>query len=144
MQNTANYQGLCSPLLVIIWVRKKKAKLPSVSPSLKSCIVCGTGTVSLACSYGVSAEFQTASALHLKLFQGRWLFKRKLSSGAGRKQRGKNEFGFYDVRFCIEHDSESDVGMERCRRKVLEGGSAARQFPSFATLIQSASRVSDR
>lgn len=36
----------------------------------------------------MSGEFQTVSALHLKLFQGQWLFKRKLSSGA--RRNGEN------------------------------------------------------
>lgn len=60
-----------------------------------------------------------------------------------RKQREKNEFGFYYASFCIEHDSESEVGMQQCHRKVFEGRSSARQFPSLATQIHYTSRISD-
>lgn len=52
-----------------------------------------------------------------------------------RKQRDKNEFGFCYASFCIEHGGESGVGMQQCRRKVFEGRSSARQFPSLAALI---------
>lgn len=95
----------------------------------------------------MSGEFQTVSALHLKLFQGQWLFKRKLSSGArrnGENSEKRMNLSFTMLIFAWSMTVRVEVGLQQCHRKVFEGRSSARQFPSLATLMYYTSKIFDR
>lgn len=145
MWNAANSRGFVVPFLVVFgWKKNKAAICQSLLEILHllwdwDCIA----SLELWCVGWISNSFSTS----FEIVSGAMALQEKVvlwGQEEWRKQWEKNEFVFYYADFCMEHDSESEVGLQQCYRKVFEGRSSARQFPSLATLMYYTSKIFDR